>query len=389
MNREQTTRAKNCILGALVADAATMGFHWLYSQSRIAQLAPERPEFRNPTASDYDGNVGYFAHAAKQAGELSHYGEQCLVMLKSLVANGGSYDRHHYQEQFRSHFGYGGEFVGYIDRPTRQTLDTIYRVEFEALDMAESLPYSGDARQRQGILIKVLAAAKRYQGKRLLEETQALADSTDQPDQALEYIHALVKALDGTNDYPGAIDEQLPAISKLPPLVACYADSADLLAMSTSAIKVTNNTPRAIDFGTVCTHVLSAVVQGEAIDSAISTGVAAATDVTRDLLGKVLAQDASVREVTRQYGLHCDLGSGVPSVMFNLQSATSFVDAIRSNLYAGGDNCGRAIMLGAACGGIFGVGGDRGIPDEWIDRLHNGDRIQEDIDQLFDFATSR
>ena len=65
---EQVTRAKNSILGAFVADAATMGFHWLYSQRRISELAPGEPEFRQPSESDFEGNVGYFAHGAKQAG---------------------------------------------------------------------------------------------------------------------------------------------------------------------------------------------------------------------------------------------------------------------------------------------------------------------------------
>lgn len=87
MNSEQVTRAKNSILGALVADAATMGFHWLYSQKRILELAPETPEFRHPAESDYQGNVGYFAHPLKKAGELSHYGEQCLVMLLDYLAS--------------------------------------------------------------------------------------------------------------------------------------------------------------------------------------------------------------------------------------------------------------------------------------------------------------
>ena len=53
MDSEKQTRARNCILGALVADAASMGFHWLYSQRRISELAPDQPEFREPSEEDY------------------------------------------------------------------------------------------------------------------------------------------------------------------------------------------------------------------------------------------------------------------------------------------------------------------------------------------------
>jgi ADP-ribosylglycohydrolase len=383
MNQQQKTRAKNCILGALVADAATMGFHWLYSQKRILKLAPERPEFRDPSAEDYRGNVGYFAHPLKKAGEFSHYGEQCLVMLDSMVKNSGRYNRQRYQEQFRTHFGYGGEFVGYIDRPTRQTLDTIYRTEHEALEHANSIAYKGDSRQKQGLLTKVLAAAKRYQGEKLLSEAQHFAESTSDPDEARQYIQALVDALGESADFPGAIDEQLPAVSKLPPLVAVHADSSELLSACTSAIKVTNNTPRAIDYGMVCSEMMRAVVQGESVASAIDVGIAAATDTTRDQLEAVLRLDYSVSEMTTEYGLHCDLGSGIPSVVFNLKSATSYVEAIRRNILAGGDNCGRAIVLGAVCGSFFGTGGDSGIPEEWLARLYDHHRIEKKIDQLF------
>ena len=48
MDLEQRTRARNSILGAFVADAATLGFHWVYSQRRIVELAPDTPEFHEP-----------------------------------------------------------------------------------------------------------------------------------------------------------------------------------------------------------------------------------------------------------------------------------------------------------------------------------------------------
>jgi len=383
MNQEQVKRAKNSILGALVADAATMGLHWLYSQKRISEVVPDQPEFRDPNPEDFRGNVGYFAHSQKKAGELSHYGEQCLVMLRSLAARHGVFDRQHYQEQFRTHFGYGGEFVGYIDRPTRETLDTIYRLESDALEKANSISYSGEAKERQGILTKVLAAAKRYQGERLLEEAKNFIRSTSHPEEALLYIQGLIKALDNDESYPGAIDEQLPAISKLPALVACHADDSALPELALAAIKVTNNAPRAIDFGNVCTQVLKVLVKGESIEKAIGEGIAAASGDTRELLTDIMALDETVPEMTSRYGLHCDLGAGVPSLIYNLKSATSYVEAVRRNIYAGGDNCGRSIVLGAACGAMFGVGGDQGIPLEWIQKLHNRDAIQQDIEQLF------
>jgi ADP-ribosylglycohydrolase len=383
MTSEQITRAKNSILGAFVADAATMGFHWLYSQRRIAELAPSEPEFRQPSEADFEGNVGYFAHGGKKAGEYSHYGEQAWVILKSMASNGGNYEKHLYQDAFRDHFGYGGEFRGYIDRPTRETLDTIYQAEGEAVAKTDAIEFKGDPAQKSSIFVKILAAAKRYKGQVLIDEAHSITGSLANPTACLEYALALVKALGGGDGYPGAHDEQLPAISKLPVLVARYANDPKLTELATSAIKVTNNAPRAIDYGMVSTATLAGLIQGSDVSSSISDGLKAASKKTREHLSTVLSRDCSVSELTREFGLHCDLGAGMASTLYNLKTCTSYTEAIRKNIYVGGDNCGRSIMLGAACGATYGIGGTNGVPEAWIEKIPGREALLDDIDSLF------
>jgi len=53
MTTSVKTRARNLVLGALVADAAAMGFHWLYDQGRIAAVAPKTPEFVGPDPTHF------------------------------------------------------------------------------------------------------------------------------------------------------------------------------------------------------------------------------------------------------------------------------------------------------------------------------------------------
>jgi len=112
----------DALTGALVGDAATMGLHWLYNQERLAQInASHEILFRAPTPADYegpDGSLGYFAHAARQAGQFSQYGE-CIRLVGDLVANGESYTPAAHQAAFLERFGPGGDFVGYADRPTK------------------------------------------------------------------------------------------------------------------------------------------------------------------------------------------------------------------------------------------------------------------------------
>lgn len=382
MNDEQRKRAKNAILGAAVADAAALGMHWIYSQRRIHELAPETPEFREPSEADFADGVGYFAHAGKRAGDLSQYGEQMLVMLRSLANTQGRYQRADYTEGFRRHFGYGGEFVGYIDRPTRQTLDTIYRDENTAMEAVNALPYAGNEHDRHSMHTKVLAAIKQYEGEGLRDRVAWYADQMPDPDLSLDYGLALVDALAPSDEFPGAIDEQLPAVSKLPPLVACHLDDPALDDVSASAIRVTNNAPRALDFGRVCTELLRSAIGGASIESSVEAAVAAGSESAQAALMGALSDQGSVREVSKACGLHCDLGAGVPSLMHNLQSATSFTQAVRRNIAAGGDNCGRAVVLGAACGAAFGIEGDAGIPSAWLARVHRMAHIEDLVERI-------
>ncbi len=136
-------RKRGAILGAAVADAASMGFHWLYDQSRIRDLEPDAPEFRQPNYTDYADTAGYFAHANKNSGDFSQYGEQHYTMLRTLNANQGTYNKAKYETAFIECFGYGGSYTGYIDHPTRDTLNNITIAENDALTRASGIPFNG------------------------------------------------------------------------------------------------------------------------------------------------------------------------------------------------------------------------------------------------------
>lgn len=59
------------ILGALTADAAALGLHWLYDAERLRNLQSEGSlAFRTPDAAAYQGVMGFFAHAGKASGRL-------------------------------------------------------------------------------------------------------------------------------------------------------------------------------------------------------------------------------------------------------------------------------------------------------------------------------
>ncbi|WP_170419640.1 ADP-ribosylglycohydrolase family protein [Ruegeria atlantica] len=298
------TTNRNLVTGALIADAASLGLHWLYDQPRIAELGGENPEFCATTAQDFDGVPAYFAHPLKQPGDLTQYGEQLMVLLSALAQSGGTYDQKVYNAAFVAHFGYGGTFVGYIDHATRETLENL----------------AGNA--------------------------------LDTP--------------------CGANDLQLPAIAKLPALVA-----AGLEDRASDAIRTTNVSHAADKYGAVATAMLVTARDGGSASDIVDAAMAAADDDTLSRLELARAStDRSNQELTTELGLACELESGVPSVLHNLLTSMSYKDAIRTNILSGGDSCGRALLLGAVCGALYGV------PQEWLDRLNNKSRVQSLMDQL-------
>jgi len=120
------TTAQTMLLGTFVADAASLGLHWLYDPSRIDKIATARGSaaFIPPDLGNFAGVAGYFAHGARRNGQLTQYGEVLHLAVRSLLAE-GRFDPSAYRSAFAAHFGAGGAFTGYIDRPTRGALANI------------------------------------------------------------------------------------------------------------------------------------------------------------------------------------------------------------------------------------------------------------------------
>ena len=371
------------VLGALVADAAALGLHWLYDQDRVAELAGDAPEFCDTTAADFDGYPAYFAHAAKQPGDFSQYGEQVMVMLQSLAACGGDYNRTHYENHFRAVFGYGGAYVGYIDHPTKDTLDNLARADREALAAANALPFDGTDNDRRTMITKVTANMKQHSGAALRNAVEQAVRRTHDNDDTVAFAHALTDALTGVAGFHGADDEQLPAVAKLPALVARYAGDAMLLSHADSAVRVTNHNDLAAESGAVAARWIEAAIAhqntGAALDAAERAGSETFTPLLQSARERV--QDSSL-DVVRDIGMSCNLAYGLPGAAHILMQSDNFTDAVRTNILAGGDSCGRATLIGAVAGAVYGIGGERGIPMRWLDRLNRKEEALTLLDAL-------
>lgn len=308
------------VLGALVADAAAMGLHWLYDPERLAAIAKARdPVFLAAEQQNFEGAKGYFAHGGKQSGELSQYGAALVLAMDSLVATGGRPDIADYQRRYLAFFGPGGEWRGYIDRPTRGSLANL--------------------------------------GSGISEETPAAS---------------------------GVDDDQLPALSPVPAVVATDPNHPNLEADVIGMVRVTNDNPLAIEAALITARLIRSMLAGNDAAAALAAEAERAGDVLQPLLREALARsDENPVDIAGHFGRACHVQQGLPVIFHIVNTAESYEEGIRSNILAGGDSCGRSMGLGAILGARFAFGGERGIPLPWLTRLADGARL---FDQAYRLA---
>ena len=312
MNLDNNARA---IVGALVADAASLGLHWLYDTDRLADIALRgEPVFVTPDRANYEGAKGSFVHCMRHAGDMSAYGECCTLMLRQLAEASGRFQRVTYQSLYRRHFGPGGAYVGYIDKPTRGTLIRL-------------IPHE---------------------------------DPSTYPQPS------------------GVDDDQLPALACLPPVVVaayrCGRDDASLWDEIEHVVRVTNNNEYAVDAGRAAGMLLVELLRGRkplaAIDSAASR---AGEDLASRMREAAQGSRMDVVSAAARFGSACHVEQGLPLICHIVAHAGSYREAVIANIMAGGDSCGRSIVLGAAMAIIDEV------PLGWMARLR---RLAEALDWI-------
>ena len=119
-----TTNRKAAVVGAFVADALSLGVHWVYNTGVIDKKFGRVEQYFNPLAS---------YHTGKKAGDFTHYGDQMLVLLESVGDEGG-FDATRFAEWWRNFFS---SYGGYFDQATKTTL--------ENMDAGNGLVESGSA----------------------------------------------------------------------------------------------------------------------------------------------------------------------------------------------------------------------------------------------------
>jgi len=304
-------RLSGAIWGQFVGDAAALGTHWIYDLDDRQKLYPEGVNgFEAPKEGHY--------HFGKVPGDQTHYGDGALVLLES-IAREGKFDARAFGRNFVERFQ-PGIYGGYFDKATKGTLENFAK----------------------------FAEAKH-------------GDEFD-------FQH-------------GADDDQLAAASRLAALVVRYLNDPDLLSVVEQATRVCQNNEHAIAYMKFNALLLSELLNASDVQTALARATERVDTFEPKLGPDIRAQvrqaidllSKEVTDATLLFGQSCPLPRSFPSSIHTLlKHPDNFETAVLATLRAGGDNAGRAAMVGAWLGAHLGIDA---IPESWRTRLTFRDRI--------------
>jgi ADP-ribosylglycohydrolase len=104
-----TENHKAAVWGAFVADALSLGVHWVYNTGVIDKKFGRVNGYHDPLTS---------YHKGKKSGDFTHYGDQMLVLLES-AASAHEFDDDRFAKSWRAFFS---DYDGYFDQATKATL---------------------------------------------------------------------------------------------------------------------------------------------------------------------------------------------------------------------------------------------------------------------------
>lgn len=363
--------------GTVVADATGMGLHWIYSQGKIRQVVQKMngvAEFLEPNEEHYAGVPSFYAHPLRHAGDSSSYGEYLYVLMHAVDENG--FHRNKFIRFFQDYFGPGGRYVGYADTPMRETVYNITHLAKEIHQRVMDADSTLDGEKK--------ASAAHYISRYYFEfDTEGLKEQVRTPLKLQQWSAAELSEADRLVEVAGIDraglgpdDDQMPALSRSVILAHLYR-GAELDRVTEEAVRITNNNDKAVRYALFASRILRDLYElekppadaPELLEELVKRHLAVLDESSAALVEEALRiPELDIRGATKTYGAACHVDMAVPLVIHILRRTTSFSEANRANIMASGDNCGRAVLLGPLAGAMYRIGGERGIPEEWIDR---------------------
>ena len=135
--------SSDIVFTSFIGDALALGPHWIYHQKELRQKFGHIMGYL-PPATAY--------HVGRKAGDFTHYGDQTLLVLRS-IAELGRFDLPHFAAMWRA-FWEDGETVSYRDGATKTTLRHLQSGMALESAASDSADLAGSARIAPLFLLK-------------------------------------------------------------------------------------------------------------------------------------------------------------------------------------------------------------------------------------------
>lgn len=98
------------VFSSFLGDSLALPAHWIYDTGEIENRFGRIQKLLAPSSGSY--------HGSRQAGQFTHYGDQAMVLLKSVAASSG-FSLDHFARNWKELFN---DYDGYLDHATKATL---------------------------------------------------------------------------------------------------------------------------------------------------------------------------------------------------------------------------------------------------------------------------
>ncbi len=222
------TTSSNIFRAAFLADALSLGPHWIYNQGKIARLYPDGIDEFDEPRSNY--------HPNRKKGQFTHYGDQMLVLARAIAAS-ATWS----QPVFRSLWQTAmTDFDGYLDGASKTTLENL--ASGSTNPASDSNDLAGASRfvplffaQEENLSGKITAA----------REQTALTHSDGGVIDAAEYFVRALGSLQKGSNLPQALAEAAQATYE-------HLPAGDWLGRAEAALTEEAPLKVAADFGLTC-----------------------------------------------------------------------------------------------------------------------------------------
>ena len=335
---ESSVDSPSFIIIGLVADAASLGLHWIYDQDALLTALNTKgvlaqPEFFPPMNK-------YYTH---EDGEFTPYGHELYAVLKSLAEQGGHVDGEALAKDLASYYKSQVTSNHYLNKSSKAVLENV-------------------------------VAGKAFPDTALAADAQVgwlLILSTDQATLGTKMSHT------------GSFQTQANSFVKAPAVVALKAGKSDLASSLKTAITVQQSDEAAVSAGVVAGLILDKVIQGDSIQAAVTWALSDDSGVSptskEDLRVAISHSGAAFSEVAKRLGLSCGLPSSLQCSILSAMDAPSYVEGVRANIVAGGDSASRNVLVGALLAAQHGLDS---VPQGWKNKAKHYAEAESLVDKL-------